>query len=205
MAPPWPPAAPARASWAEFVARIPYPEPGELQAATQEALAKIRGINVFRMMAWAEGLAPPMFDFVKEVFASLELDARSRQLAIVCVGHLCRSAYELHQHEKIARRVGLTAADLECAAGRAPIASMPPRDQAVLRFATEMTRDIRVSDATFAEARALFSPRELTELAIVTSFYSCICRFLETMQIEIEPPKSPPAASSKADGTPSNR
>jgi 4-carboxymuconolactone decarboxylase len=187
------------------MARIPYPEPAELQPATQEALAKIRGINVFRMMAWAEGVAPPMFDFVKEVFASLELDARSRQLAIVCVGHLCESAYELHQHEKIARKVGLTEADLDCAAGRAPIASLSPRDQAVLRFATEMTQDVRVSDATFAQARAVFSHRELTELAIVTSFYSCICRFLETMQIEIEPPKAPSAASSRADGPSSHR
>jgi 4-carboxymuconolactone decarboxylase len=178
------------------VARIPYPEPAQLQPATQEALAKIRGINVFRMMAWAEGVAPPMFDFVKEVFASLQLDARSRQLAIVCVGHLCNSAYELHQHEKIARKVGLTEADLDCAAGRAPIDSMSARDQAVLRFAREMTLDVRVSDATFAEARDVFDHRELTELAIVTSFYSCICRFLETMQIDIEPPKAPAAAAS---------
>lgn len=173
------------------MARIPYPQPAELQPATQEALAKIRGINVFRMMAWAEGIAPPMFDFVKEVFASLALDARSRQLAIVCVGHLCASPYELHQHERIARKVGLGDRELDCAAGRAPLDALPPKEQAVLRFATEMTRDIRVSDATFAEAAALFSPRELTELAIVTSFYSCICRFLETMQIEIEPSRRP--------------
>jgi alkylhydroperoxidase family enzyme len=173
------------------VARIPYPSAAELQPATQEALAKIRGINVFRMMAWAEGIAPPMFDFVKELFASLALDARSRQLAIVCVGHLCASPYELHQHEKIARKAGLGDLELDCAAGRAPLDALPRREQAVLRFATEMTRDIRVSDATFAEAAALFSPRELTELAIVASFYSCICRFLETMQIEIDPPRRP--------------
>lgn len=185
------------------MARIPYPQASELQASTQEALAKIRGINVFRMMAWAEGIAPPMFDFVKEVFAGLQLDARSRQLAIVCVGHLCKSPYELHQHEKIARRVGLTDADLQCAAGRAPIDSLPHKDQVVLRFATEMTRDIRVSDAIFAQAQAIFSHRELTELAMVASFYSCICRFLETMQIEIEPPKTP-SAGAPADASPSN-
>ena len=73
------------------MARIPYPTAADLQPVTLEELAKIRDINVFRMMAWAEGLAPPMFAFVKELFASLTLDARLRQLAIVCVGHLCAS------------------------------------------------------------------------------------------------------------------
>lgn len=175
------------------MARIPYPTAADLQPVTLEELAKIRDINVFRMMAWAEGLAPPMFAFVKELFASLALDARLRQLAIVCVGHLCASPYELFQHEKLARRVGLGDLELDCAAGRQPLSLLPAKEQAVLRFATEMTRDIRVSDATFAEVAAMFSHREITELAMVASFYSCICRFLETMQIEIEAPKSKPA------------
>lgn len=185
------------------MARIPYPEPGELRPETQEALGRIRGINVFRMMAWAEGIAPPMFDFVKELFASLELDARSRQLAIVCVGYICQSAYELHQHEKIARKVGLTDEDLAVAAGRAPLDSLSPREQAVVRFATEMTKDVRVSDATFREAQARFNRRELTELAMVCSFYSCICRFLETMDIDIEPPKAAtPATATRQETKP---
>lgn len=178
------------------MARIPYPTAADLQPATQEALAKIRAINVFRMISWAEGIAPPMFDFVKELFVGLELDARSRQLAIVAVGHACNSPYELHQHEKLARMVGLGDAELDAAAGRTPLDTLVPREQVVVRFAVETTRDVRVSDATFAEAASHFNHRELTELALVASFYNCICRFLETMQIEIEPPKAKAAAAS---------
>ncbi len=171
------------------MARIPYPDLADLPSETREALSRIRGINVFRLLAWAETLAPSLFEFVTKIFSQTKIDPRLRQLAILRVGQICGSPYEIHHHEKLARIVGLGDPEIEATRGKA-VSMLKSRERAVIRFAEEMTRDVKVSEETFHEVRSFLSERELTELALITSFYSCICRFLETMEIEIEPGKT---------------
>lgn len=168
------------------MARIPYPEVSALPAATQEALGKIRSINVFKLAAWADGMAPSFFAFVTDVFAKTALDPKLRQIAILRVGHICQSAYETYQHEKLAKIVGMTDQQIAATRDGKSIEALDEQQIAVLRFAEEMTTDIKVSDATFAKVRGFLPEKELTELTIITSFYSAICRFLETMEIEVE-------------------
>ena len=173
------------------MARIPYPDLAELPSETREALSKIRSINVFRLLAWAETLAPSLFEFVIKIFSQTKIDPRLRQLAILRVGRICRSPYEIHHHEKLARIVGLGDLEIEATRGTNAVLMLKSDEQAVIRFAEEITRDVKVSEKTFHEVRTFLSERELTELALITSFYSCICRFLETMEIEIEQSHSP--------------
>lgn len=171
------------------MARIPYPEIEALPAPTREALGKIRSINVFKLAAWADGLAPGFFAFVTDIFAKTQLDPKLRQIAILRVGHVCGSGYETYQHEKLAKIVGLTEQQIAATRDGKSIEALDDHQLAVLRFAEEMTTDIRVSDATFERVRAFLPEKELTELTIITSFYSAICRFLETMDVEIEQKK----------------
>lgn len=168
------------------LARIPYPDIDALPVETREALGRIRSINVFKLAAWADGIAPSFFAFVTDVFAKTALDPKLRQIAILRVGHLCQSAYETYQHEKLARIVGLTDQQIAATRDGKSIEALDERQLAVLRFAEEMTTSIKVSDATFDRVRAFLPEKELTELTIITGFYSAICRFLETMEIEIE-------------------
>lgn len=172
------------------MARIPYPDIEALPAPTREALGKIRSINVFKLAAWADGIAPTFFAFVTDIFAKMALDPKLRQIAILRVGHICDSAYETYQHEKLAKIVGLTNQQIAATRDGKSIDSLNAQELAVLRFAEEMTTNIKVSDATFDNVRVFLSEKELTELTIVTSFYSAICRFLETMEIEIDQKKT---------------
>lgn len=177
------------------MARIEYPQIESLPAETQEALRKIRSINVFKLAAWADSLAPSFFAFVTDIFAKTALDPKLRQIAILRVGHLCNSRYELHQHEKLARIVGLSEEEIGAVADGRNLSALDERCRAIAAFADEMTNEIRVSDATFDRVRAFLSEKQLTELALITGFYSAICRFLETMDVEIEPPRKRGPAS----------
>lgn len=172
------------------MARIPYPDVDALSVETREALGKIRSINVFKLAAWADGMAPSFFGFVNAIFAKTSLDPKLRQIAILRVGHICKSRYETFQHEKLAKIVGLTEEQIAATRDGKSIQALDERQTAVLRFAEEITVDIKVSDQTFAAMRAFLPEKELTELTIISSFYSAICRFLETMEIEIEEKKA---------------
>ena len=57
----------------------------------------------------------------------------------------------------------------------------------MLRGAREMTKDLAMSDATFAELRQHLSEEHLLDLVITISFYNGVVRVLATMQIDVEP------------------
>jgi alkylhydroperoxidase family enzyme len=166
------------------MARIPYPDPMTLPQATRDALARRRPLNVYRMIGQAETLAPPMVDLVSTILTGTALDPRLRELAILRVGHLCGSAYETRQHERIAREAGLTEAEIASVKVGGDLLALGPREQAVVRFAGEMTTDIKVSDGTFRQVAEFLSPREITELSLIAGFYNMVSRFLETLEID---------------------
>src|SRR6266571_849814 len=70
--------------------------------------------------------------------------------------------------------------------------SFDDRERAVLSYTDCVTREIRVPDSVFAQARRHFDDRELVELTATVAGYNLVSRFLVAMQIDQEPPKSSP-------------
>jgi alkylhydroperoxidase family enzyme len=56
----------------------------------------------------------------------------------------------------------------------------------VLRAAREMTNDLAVSDATFAELQKSLDHERLVDLTITIGFYNAVVRVLHTLQIDVE-------------------
>jgi alkylhydroperoxidase family enzyme len=171
------------------MARIPYPEQDGLEPATASALSGMKPMNVFRMLARADSMAPSIFETATQLFTPgrTELPPRLRQIAILRVAGATGSAYLLAHHEPISRRIGLTEAEIGAAkAGAGALGSL---ETAVAQFATESSVEIKVGDKTFAPLRSALSDRQLAELSIVVGFYNFLARFLAALQVEIEPPR----------------
>jgi len=169
------------------MARLSYPDPGALPPQTAAALATLPVRNVFSMMAHATTLAPPVFEFTNVLFKGMQLDARLRQVAILRVGYLCESQYEVYHHEKAGRAAGLSAEEMNALKKGAAQQCLGPKETGVARFAEEMTLQVKASEQAFAAVRAFLSEREIVELTLVVGFYNMVARFLETLEIEIEP------------------
>ena len=111
-----------------------------------------------------------------------------RELAILQIGYLTRSAWEFSHHVRIGREVGVSNEEIRAVAdeteGR-PTA-LDPLAKAVLRAAREMTLELKVSDQTFAALRRSLDNERLTDLVVTISFYNCLVRLLETMQVDVE-------------------
>ena len=78
-----------------------------------------------------------------------ELDPGLRELAILRVGRLSRAAYEVFQHERIAREAGVS--DDKIAALREATIEAPAfsdNEKAVLRFTDDVVRNVKASDKT---------------------------------------------------------
>jgi len=172
------------------VARLPYVDPASAPEHVHEVLDRLPvNLNVFRMMAHAENDFRPLVGLGTAILGRQKLSAKLRELAILRVAALSPARYEWVQHVPIAQATG--AADAQIAAlERGDIAAdaFDPLECAVLRFTTEVVRDVRASDATFAELARRLSAQEIVELILTVGYYMMIARLLETTAVDLDPP-----------------
>jgi alkylhydroperoxidase family enzyme len=172
------------------MARLPYVDPATASEEVRTLLERLPvRLNVFRMMAHAEQDFRPLVGLGTAILGRQKLSAKLRELAILRVAALSPARYEWVQHVPIARAVGAT--DAQVAAlerGDADAACFDAVERAVLHFTTEVLRDVRASDATFATLARHLSPREIVELILTAGYYMMVARLLETTAVDLDPP-----------------
>jgi alkylhydroperoxidase family enzyme len=166
--------------------RIPYPDPASLSAQTRATIDRAP-LNIVKMMANASG---PVFDgfgqFSAAFYQPSDLDPLLREVAILRVGHLSHSAYEVFHHEGLGRQLGLTDAQLAAIARGEPDPALTPAQCAVMAFADDIVVNVRAGNSTLAAVRAHLSDRALVDLILVTGLYMTVARLLETAGVELD-------------------
>jgi 4-carboxymuconolactone decarboxylase len=168
------------------MARVPYPDPATLDPNTAAFLGRLPPLNVFRMLAGGEGLLAAFARFGNHLLYKSALDAVLREIAILRVGVLCGAGYEVYQHERIAREIGMSD---ELIAGIHAGPEAPVFDELsrlVMRFTDDVVANVRAGDETFVPLVARLSVREVQELVMTIGFYMAVSRFLETFDVDIE-------------------
>lgn len=183
------------------MARIPYPDPATLEPATVEFLARLPDLNIFRMLAGGEGLLAAFSRFGNHLLYKTALDPVLREIAIVRVGVRTGASYELHQHEEISRRLGMSE-ELLAAVGEGPdAAGLDELQGLVVAYTDDLIVNVRASDATFEPLRRLLTTRQLQELTVTIGFYLAVARYLETFGVDIEEPGQTPGLTMPSSGT----
>ena len=169
------------------MARVPYLQQSDLPPEHQDILARPIALN--RAMANSPEAARAMTVLAMYIRNKSKLDPRLRELAILQVGYLAKSAYEYSHHVKIGRDFGVTDDDIravgEETAGRA--SRLDPLSKAVLRGAREMTQNLAMADETYATLERELGRAHLIDLIMAISFYNAVVRLLATLQIDVEP------------------
>jgi alkylhydroperoxidase family enzyme len=123
------------------------------------------------------------------ILSQQKLDATLRELAILRVAKLSAARYEWIQHVPMAGAVGVSEVQIAALDRDDPTAAcFSAVEQLVLRFTTEVVRNVRAADDTFMEMARHFSPQEIIELILAIGFYMTMARLMETTGVDIEPP-----------------
>src|SRR6516225_4315797 len=168
------------------MARLPYLDKSDLLPEHQDLLA--RNLNLYRVLAHSPRAARSLNTLARFIRDGSRLDPRLRELAILQVSYLTRSAWAYSHHVRIGREVGLSDDEVRAVAdeteGRPT--GLDPLTRTVLKAAREMTLDLAVTDETFAALRRGLDNERLTDLAVTISFYNGLVRLLEAMQVDVE-------------------
>ncbi len=168
------------------MARLPYLDLKDLPSEHQDLLA--RRANIYRALAHSPNGLRAFSTLGGFIRFKSKLDARLRELAILMVGYLARAPYEWSHHVEIGKKFGVSDADIRAlmdeAEGRT--SALEPLAKAVLRAAREMTEDLAISDATFAQLRASLDNECIVDLCLTIGFYNGVVRVLASLNIDVE-------------------
>ncbi len=171
------------------MARIPYLDPNHASDEVRKTFAKLAvPLNVFRMMAHAQMNFRPLVRLGTSILSEQKLNGKLRELAILHVAVLSGARYEWIQHVPIAKAVGASDEQIDALErGDADAGCFSAEEGLVLRFTTEVVRDVRASDAVMAEMTTHFTPQEVIELILAIGFYMTMARLMETTGVDLEP------------------
>jgi len=174
------------------MARVPYLSPEDLPPEHRDLLK--RPITLHRALVNSPGMARAFGTLGGHIRYGSTLDPRLRELAIIQVGYLTRSAYEYSHHCRLGmEQFGVSEADIhgitrETEGGEGGFGEI---ETAVLRAAREMTTDLAVSDATFAALEARMERADLIDLIVTIGFYCGVVRILGSLEIDVEDDYAP--------------
>jgi uncharacterized peroxidase-related enzyme len=174
------------------MARLPYLNREQLPELDRDIfdnlLAQRGGIgNIFRVVAHSPLLLRRMLYFSDGLRNRTRLDPRLRELAIMTVGRLTNCEYEYVHHQNMAKRVGVRSEQVERLAAWESDPAFNEQERAIIRYATEVTQNVQVADATFEALRKFLDAEQIVELTLNIGFYNMVVRFLLPMQVDLEP------------------
>jgi alkylhydroperoxidase family enzyme len=144
--------------------------------------------NVFTTLARHRGLFRPWLRFAAALMPRGDLPRRDSELVILRVAWNCDCEYERRQHERLARREGLTAADVERVTAGPAAEGWTPRQAALLRAVDELHERRMLSDELWAELRSHLSETQLIELPMLVGHYEMLAMTLNTLRVEPDEP-----------------
>ncbi|KAH0442766.1 4-carboxymuconolactone decarboxylase family protein [Colletotrichum kahawae] len=178
--------------------RLPY-VPNPPPTTTPEDAAIVSRIEARRAPRPLQALdltllhAPPVADgwnsFLGAVRTQTTIGADVRELAISRVAVVNKAWYEWGHHAPLAVKAGVPADGMDAIKTEAPLELsarpevLTEKQWAVLVYADEMTRNVRVKDETFAVLKGLFNEREVVEITTTVACYNCVSRFLVALDV----------------------
>jgi alkylhydroperoxidase family enzyme len=174
------------------MARLPYLDRDQLPEMERDIFDNLlaqRGSigNIFRTVAHSPLLLRRMLYFSDGLRNRTRLDRRFRELAILTVGRLTNAEYEYIHHQRLAKSVGVRQEQLDRLAAWDTDPAFNEHERAVIRYATEITQNVKVADATFDALRQFLDNEQIVELTLNIGFYNMVVRFLVPMQVDLEP------------------
>jgi len=144
-----------------------------------------RDLNIFRVMMNHPDLTRRWTVFAGHVLRKQTLSVRDRELLILRIGWLNQAEYEWAQHVEIAKRGGITEAEIErVKAG--PAAGWNTHEAALLQAADDLYESSVVSDRTWAALAAKYSTEQMMDVVFTIGQYNLVSWALNSFGVPLD-------------------
>ena len=164
-------------------------EIGPVNAIIAHVAGRVTGtgpLNIFTTLGRHRSLFRPWLRFAGRLMPRGKLPRVDTELLILRVAHNCGCEYEWRHHERLAKRVGLSAAEVEKARDGALAGHFRARQVLLLRAADQLHEDRMISDELWSELRRECSDVELIELCMLVGHYEMLAMTLNSLGVSPE-------------------
>jgi alkylhydroperoxidase family enzyme len=164
------------------------PDNPTLAAMFDEVRARgVRVPNLYRVIGHAPAMLRAWLDFAWPLRLEATTSRRLRELLILRGAQVSGAHYEWVHHTAMALAAGVTQAQIDALANWRDAGCFDATERAVIRLAEEVTIGPAASAESIEALReAGFDEAGIVELTLTASFYVCVSRFLQSMQVELE-------------------
>ena len=147
-------------------------------------VAKTNPPNLFLTMARHRRLFRGWLRFAGRLMPGGSLPRRDTEMVILRVAHLRDSTYELEQHQRLARRAGLSNEDIERVTRGPGDEGWSERQRVLLEVTDELINTHDVGDETWKRLSRHLDERKSIELLMLVGHYDMLATFIRTLRIE---------------------
>jgi AhpD family alkylhydroperoxidase len=164
--------------------RVPL---AQFEPALKKRLEELWGTppNLYKALGNHPKLAAAWTEFSKTLRYDTRTPRALRELVILRGAQVMRSEYEWAQHLPMARKAGVTEAQIQALASWEASPQFSDREKAALALGEAVTEG-RVTDDIYAEAMQHFDHHDYVEIALVASFYAMVGRMLDAMGVQLD-------------------
>jgi len=139
--------------------------------------------DLYRALGNAPTLLKAWTDFAWPLRHEASTPRSLRELAILRVAQMTGADFEWKAHSAFALKNGVTQQQLDELDAWRVSTNFSDDERAMLAFTEQLTTNLAVDDETFAPLHERWSAAEIVELILTVSFYSCVSRVLNSLQI----------------------
>ncbi|MFN0091870.1 MAG: carboxymuconolactone decarboxylase family protein [Acidimicrobiales bacterium] len=142
--------------------------------------------NVIRTLANHPELMRRWMVFANHILGKSTLEVRERELLMLRIGWLCQSVYEFGQHTQIAKRAGISDAEIKAVTVGPSDPSWGEFDRTLLTAVDELKADGIVSDATWAALGARYNTQQLMDVVFTVGQYNLVSWALNSFGVQLD-------------------
>ncbi len=165
---------------------LPLPSDDDLSPEVREVLDSLPPLNVFRAVASVPASFRPFLQLGGSLLSGPEIDPRNREIAILAVARATDAGYERAQHEQLAHNVGVSEEEIAAIRDGDAVVALDPDGALAFTAATEISRDVRLTDATLGRLIERWGNAGAAELILCCGYYNMVSRFLESARVPLE-------------------
>ena len=167
----------------------------DAQKPLADQVMKVSSVGIggpYNLLLRSPVLGQRLFDLFHYLRWETSIPHKLNEFAILIIARQWRSQIEWFSHAPLAAKAGL-ASDViaELKANQRP-SRMSEDETLVYDFVTELTTTQKVSDATYARAKKLFSDQQIVDLTAVIGNYVMVAMLLSVSEQTVPPDKEPP-------------
>jgi 4-carboxymuconolactone decarboxylase len=151
--------------------------------AKQRSVGKVRG--PFALLLNAPDIGGRVADMVNHFLSDTRVSHKLKELAIIAVARRYSARYEWFIHAPRAVRMGLAEETKETIRSNRRPDFTDPEEALVYDLAVEMAETRKLSDETYAKAKAALGEPALLELVSLVGFYVMVALLLNAYDVEV--------------------